>query len=73
MLHTIDSYPISDKSPVYVNEPWLVDLSKEPQTLKDMERFRNPEDYLWLISYDSGEQNLRSFFHEVNHQFIGLL
>ena len=42
--HTIDPYPIPEKSPIYINEPWLIDASREPQLKKAEEKFRQPEE-----------------------------
>ena len=42
--HKIDPRPIPEKGSVYINEPWLIDTSREPQMQKDIEKYRLPED-----------------------------
>lgn len=60
--HTIDPYPIPEKSPIYINEPWLIDASKEPQMKKDVEKFRQPDDC---------EDNVRIYIPmDLNHDAI---
>lgn len=60
--HTIDAYPIPEKSHIYINEPWLIDVSKEPQLKKDVEKFRQPDDC---------EDNVRVYLPmDLNHDAI---
>lgn len=42
--HNLDPYPIPNEAqPLYVNEPWLIDPSREPELKKDVENYKQPE------------------------------
>ena len=61
--HDLDPYPIpKDTHPLYVNEPWLVDPSREPELKKDIEEYKQPE---------AADDNVRIYVPlDLNHDAI---
>lgn len=62
MRHSIDPYPIPREHPIFINEPWLIDPSKMPETLDEVKTFKEP---------DSSEGNVRVYVPlDLNHDAI---
>ena len=61
--HNLDPYPIPKESqPLYVNEPWLIDPSREPELKKDVENYKQPE---------AADDNVRIYVPlDLNHDAI---